>query len=46
MKLEYDWSEKIVAVSPQEKILFLLLDNGIVKKLWKNAVIFLQNPVF
>ena len=37
MKLEYDWSEKIVAVSPQEKILFLLLDNGIVKKLWKNG---------
>lgn len=33
MKLVNDWSEKIVAISPQEKVLFLLLDNGIVKKL-------------
>lgn len=34
MQLEKDWSEKVVAVSPQEKILFLLLNNGVVKKLW------------
>ena len=37
MKLENDWSEKIVAISPQEKVLFILLDNGIVKKLWNDG---------
>ena len=34
MKLDTNWSEKVVAVSPQEKVMFLLLNNGIVKKLW------------
>ena len=37
MKLENDWNEKIVAISPQEKVLFILLDNGIVKKLWNDG---------
>ena len=37
MKLENEWSEKIVAVSPQEKILLFLLKDGIVKKLWSDG---------
>ena len=37
MKMEYNWSEKVVAISPQEKIIFFLLNNGVVKKLWHNG---------
>jgi len=37
MKLEYNWSEKVVAISPQEKIIFFLLNDGVVKKLWHNG---------
>ena len=37
MKLEYIWSEKVVAISPQEKIIFFLLNDGVVKKLWHNG---------
>ena len=37
MKLENNWSEKVVAISPQEKIIFFLLNDGTVKKLWHNG---------
>jgi hypothetical protein len=37
MKLEKDWAENVISISPQEKILFLLLKNGVVKKLWKDG---------
>ena len=37
MKLKNEWSDKVVAVSPQEKVLFFLLEDGIVKKLWNNG---------
>ena len=36
MKLEKDWIKDVVAISPQDKVLFFLLKNGIVKKIWKN----------
>ena len=32
--MENNWSEDILAVSPQEKVIFFLLKNGIVKKLY------------
>ena len=37
MKLENDWSENVVAISPQEKILFVLLKDGTVKKIWNDG---------
>ena len=37
MKLENDWSENVVAISPQEKILFILLKDGTVKKIWNDG---------
>jgi hypothetical protein len=37
MKLEKSWAENVVAVSPQEKVVFFLLNNGVVKKLYKNG---------
>ena len=37
MKLDKKWAENVVAVSPQDKIILLLLKDGIVKKLWKNG---------
>lgn len=36
MKLEKEWSKDVVAISPQENVIFFLLTNGIVKKLWRN----------
>lgn len=33
MKLERDWAKNVVAVSPQDKAIFFLLNNGIVKKM-------------
>ena len=33
-KIENNWSDNILAVSPQEKVIFFLLKNGIVKKLY------------
>ena len=36
MKLEKEWAKDVVAISPQEKMVFFLLKNGIVKKIWKN----------
>ena len=33
-KIENSWSEDILAVSPQEKVIFFLLKNGVVKKLY------------
>ena len=35
-KFQNNWSENIVAISPQEKVIFFLLNNGTVKKLWFN----------
>ena len=37
MKLDKEWSENVVAVSPQDKVILFLLKNGIVKKLWKSG---------
>ena len=36
-KLNKDWAKEVVSISPQEKIIFFLLKNGIVKKLWKKG---------
>ena len=36
-KMENNWSEDILAVSPQEKVIFFLLKNGIVKKLYNDG---------
>ena len=36
-KIENNWSDNILAVSPQEKVIFFLLKNGIVKKLYKDG---------
>ena len=33
-KIENNWSDNILSVSPQEKVIFFLLKNGIVKKLY------------
>ena len=33
MKLEYEWAKNVVAISPQEKVIFFLLNNGVIKKL-------------
>ena len=33
MKLEKDWAKDVVAISPQEKAIFFLLNNGIIKKM-------------
>jgi hypothetical protein len=33
MKLEYEWAKDVVAISPQEKVIFFLLNNGVIKKL-------------
>ena len=33
-KIENNWSEDILDISPQEKVIFFLLKNGIVKKLY------------
>ena len=37
MKLEKDWAKNVVAISPQEKAVFFLLNNGVVKKLGLKA---------
>ena len=37
MKLDKNWSENVVAVSPQDKVILFLLKNGVVKKLWKSG---------
>ena len=34
MKLEKDWAKNVVAISPQEKGIFFLLNNGVIKKIW------------
>ena len=36
MKLEYEWAKNVVAISPQEKVIFFLLNNGVIKKLSKS----------
>jgi hypothetical protein len=36
MKLEKEWAKDVVSISPQDKVIFFLLKNGIVKKLWRN----------
>ena len=36
-KLENNWSKDILAVSPQEKVIFFLLKNGIVKKIYNEG---------
>ena len=33
MKLEYEWAKNVVAISPQDKVIFFLLNNGVIKKL-------------
>ena len=33
MKLDKNWAENVVAISPQEKVILFLLNNGVVKKL-------------
>ena len=37
MKLEKDWAKNVVAISPQEKSIFFLLNNGVVKILGLKA---------
>ena len=37
MKLEKDWAKNVVAISPQERSIFFLLNNGVVKKLGLKA---------
>ena len=37
MKLDKIWAEDVVAISPQDKVIFSLLNNGVVKKLWKRG---------
>ena len=37
MKLESEWNEQVVAISPQEKILFILLKDGTIKKIWNDG---------
>ena len=37
MKLEKEWEKNVVAVSPQEKCVFFLLNNGIVKRIYMRA---------
>ena len=37
MKLEKDWAKNVVAISPQEKSIFFLLNNGVIKKLGLKA---------
>ncbi len=37
MKLDKDWAENVVAVSPQDRVIFFLLNDGTVKKLYTAA---------
>ena len=37
MKLEKEWAKNVVAISPQERSIFFLLNNGVVKKLGLKA---------
>ena len=37
MKLEKEWGENVIAVSPQEKCVFFLLNNGAIKKIYMRA---------
>ena len=45
MKLEKEWAKDVVALSPQENIIFFLLKNGKVKKLWKNKDILEEKEI-
>ena len=37
MKLEKDWAKNIVAISPQDKCIFFLLNNGVIKRIYMKA---------
>ena len=37
MKLDKDWAKNVVAVSPQDRVIFFLLNDGTVKKLYTAA---------
>ena len=45
MKLEKEWAKDVVALSPQENVIFFLLKNGIVKKLGKNKDIIEEKEI-
>ena len=44
-KLENNWSENIVDISPQERSLFILLKGGVVKKLFKNGKVLEEKDI-
>ena len=44
-KIENSWSEDIIAVSPQEKVIFFLLKNGVVKKLYNEENILKEKEI-
>ena len=37
MKLEKDWAKNIVSISPQDKCIFFLLNNGVIKRIYMKA---------
>ena len=44
-KLDNNWSESVVGVSPQEKVIFFLLKNGVIKKLYNDENILCEKEI-
>lgn len=45
MKLDKNWAKDVVAISPQDKAIFFLLNNGVVKKLYTVAKKFCEKDI-